>query len=111
MSRLVDMSAWNQHGVAAGASRRVQLSYVLVADANVQRAAACLDAIKPFSVGTLVARDGDEAVRILERFGPPILLIIDLSLSRKDGFAVIETLCGGQRSASCASTRRIASRV
>ena len=28
----------------------------------------------------------------LERFGPPILLIIDLSLTRRDGFAVIEGL-------------------
>ena len=46
----------------------------------------------PFKAGVLVARDGDEATRILDRFGPPILLIIDLSLARRDGFAVIEGL-------------------
>ena len=98
MSRLIDTGAWDHpHNSAAGTSRGVELSYVLVADANVQRAAACLESIKPFNVGVLVARDGDEAVRILERFGPPILLIIDLSLSRKDGFAVIEALCGVDR--------------
>src|SRR5712664_2096073 len=93
MSRLIDMSDWNdQHGPAATAAREIELSYVLVADADVQRTAACLKLIRPFNVGALVARDGEEAIRVLERFGPPILLITDLSLSRKDGFAVIEAL-------------------
>lgn len=74
------------------APRRTDLSYVLVADADLQRTAACLESIKAFNVGVLVARHGDEALGILQRFGPPILLITDLSLPRKDGFAVIEAL-------------------
>jgi CheY-like chemotaxis protein/GGDEF domain-containing protein len=78
-------------------ARQVDIRYVLVADTNVERAALCLKSIKPFNVGVLVARDGDEASRILERFGPPLLLIIDLSLSRKDGFAVIEGLRANRR--------------
>jgi CheY-like chemotaxis protein len=70
----------------------IELPYVLVADTHVERASACLEAIRPFKAGVLMARDGDEAMRILDRFGPPILLIVDLSLSRRDGFAVIEGL-------------------
>ncbi|MCC7418105.1 MAG: GAF domain-containing protein [Acidobacteria bacterium] len=82
------------HAPAAG--RR----YVLVADANRQRAAWALDAIKDFNVGLLVARDGEEAIGILARFGPPVLLVVDLSLSRQDGFAVIDALRGGPGSGS-----------
>jgi CheY-like chemotaxis protein len=87
----VDMNAWTRP-TPDGDPSRVELPYVLVADTNVERAAMCLDAIRPFKAGVLVARDGDEATRILDRFGPPILLIIDLSLARRDGFAVIEGL-------------------
>jgi diguanylate cyclase (GGDEF)-like protein len=51
-------------------------------------------------VGALFARDGDEAIRIIGRFGPPMLLIVDLSLSRRDGFAVIESLRSDKRARS-----------
>lgn len=88
----VDMNDWTRQKPLGGDSHQLELPYVLVADTNVERAAMCLDAIRQFKAGVLVARDGDEATRILERFGPPILLIIDLSLSRRDGFAVIEGL-------------------
>jgi CheY-like chemotaxis protein len=88
----VDMDAWTRPDPPGGDPNRVELPYVLVADTNVERAAMCLDAIRPFRAGVLVARDGEEATRILDRFGPPILLIIDLSLARRDGFAVIEGL-------------------
>ena len=87
----VDANAWTPDP-PGGDPNRVELPYVLVADTNVERAAMCLDAIRPFKAGVLVARDGEEAARILERFGPPILLIVDLSLARRDGFAVIEGL-------------------
>lgn len=68
------------------------LRYVLIADADAQRGAACLEAIKPFGLGVLVAREGEEAVRVVGRFGPPTLLITDLSLPRPDGFAVIDAV-------------------
>jgi diguanylate cyclase (GGDEF)-like protein len=93
----VDTNAWTRPDPSGGDPNRVELPYVLVADTNVERAATCLDAIRPFKTGVLVARDGDEATRILERFGPPILLIIDLSLARRDGFAVIEGLRAQRR--------------
>ena len=98
------MSSWTWtpgHGQTLQTAIRtgMELPYVLVADTNVERAAMCLDAIRPFKPGVLVARDGDEATRILDRFGPPILLIIDLSLARRDGFAVIEGLRAQGRAA------------
>lgn len=87
------MSAWNsQRGLPAASSRDVQPSYVLVAGAHVERTVECLESIKPFNVDVRVARDGEEALEILRRAGPPALLIADLSLSRQDGFAVIEAL-------------------
>ena len=88
----VDMNDWTRQKPLGGDGHQLELPYVLVADTHVERAAMCLDAIRQFKAGVLVARDGDEATRIMERFGPPILLIIDLSLTRRDGFAVIEGL-------------------
>jgi diguanylate cyclase (GGDEF)-like protein len=93
ITRLVDMSsADNQDRQSPVAARRHEVSYVLVADADVQRSAACVESIKAFNLGVLVARDGEEALSILRRFGPPVLLITDLSLPRKDGFALIEAV-------------------
>jgi GGDEF domain-containing protein/CheY-like chemotaxis protein len=65
---------------------------VLIADASVERAALCLESLRPFRIGTVIARHGDEAGRLLDRLGPPVLLIVDLSLSRTDGFALIEAV-------------------
>jgi diguanylate cyclase (GGDEF)-like protein len=96
----VDMNAWTRPNPLSPSARdaeQVELPYVLVADTNVERAAMCLDAIRRFKAGVLVARDGEEAARILDRFGPPILLIIDLSLARRDGFTVIEGLRAQRR--------------
>jgi diguanylate cyclase (GGDEF)-like protein len=93
----VDMNAWTRLNPSGGDRDRVELPYVLVADTNVERSAICLDAIRRFKAGVLVARDGEEAARILDRFGPPILLIVDLSLARRDGFAVIEGLRAQRR--------------
>ena len=93
MSHLVDMGiADNQDRRSPIFARHVELPYVLVADADVERTAVCLESIKAFKVGVLVARDGEEALGIIHRFGPPVLLIADLSLPRKDGFAVIEAV-------------------
>ena len=86
------MIADNQDRRSSTFARQSEVSYVLVADADVQRSAACLESIKAFNVGVLVARDGEEALGILHRFGPPVLLITDLSLPRRDGFALIEAV-------------------
>jgi GAF domain-containing protein len=68
------------------------LSYVLIAEADLTRAARCLEALKPSRQGVLIARDGDEAIAILRRLGSPALLIVDLSLPRQDGVVVMETV-------------------
>ncbi|HVH30029.1 MAG TPA: diguanylate cyclase [Vicinamibacterales bacterium] len=86
------MSTPERHPTDTRPATGSKLSYVLIADPNVQRVAACLDAVKPFKLGVLIARDGEEAIKVLERFGPPVLLITDLSLPGKDGFALIEAL-------------------
>src|SRR5581483_10546651 len=92
MSRLIETGAWDAHGRPPDDARGVDLPYVLVADADVERAAICLESVRPFKVGTLIARDGEEASRLVDRFGPPMVLIVDLSLARKDGFALIEAV-------------------
>jgi CheY-like chemotaxis protein len=68
------------------------LPYVLVAVADVVRAAWCLEILKPFRRGALVARDGDDALLILQRFGPPVLLVCDIALPQTDGFLVMEAV-------------------
>lgn len=73
------------------------LPYVLVADAHEDRAAFCRESVSGLQCGLLIARDGDQALRALERFGPPALLIVDLALPVKDGFEVIETLRRDER--------------
>ena len=55
--------------------------YVLVADADAERAALCLKILKEHAIGVLATTTGEEARRILDRFGPPVLLLIDLSLT------------------------------
>ena len=72
------------------AVREIPLRYVLVADADVRRTNACLESIRPFNVGALIAGDGDQAAGILQRFGPPILLAIDLSLPGRNAVEIIE---------------------
>jgi diguanylate cyclase (GGDEF)-like protein len=73
-------------------TRRGDLPYVLVADAHEDRAAFCRESVSGLQRGLLIARDGEQALRAIERFGPPALLIVDLALPVKDGFEVIETM-------------------
>ena len=67
-------------------------SYVLIAEVDILRSASLLEALKPFRLGTLVARDGTEAIQTLQRFGPPIILIVSISLPPEDGFAAMSAL-------------------
>ena len=69
-----------------------ELRYVLVVDTVAERVRACLEAVAPFLVGFLVARDGAQARGIIDRFGPPLLLVVDLALPSNDGFELIEFL-------------------
>jgi len=70
------------------------LRYVLVVDSQADRAALCLEAVAPFQIGFLKARDGQQAMGIIDRFGAPVLLVVDLSLPVNRGFELVEHLRG-----------------
>ncbi|MEO7158734.1 MAG: diguanylate cyclase [Vicinamibacterales bacterium] len=72
--------------------RMADLPYVLVADADRERAAFCVEAGSGGQLGMLVAQDSAQAVRVIERFGPPVLLIVDLALAARDGFALLDAV-------------------
>jgi diguanylate cyclase (GGDEF)-like protein len=69
-----------------------RLPYVLVVDSDDARVNLCLQAVQPFQCGLLVARTGALAATLIDRFGPPMLLIVDLMLPSGDAFAAIDAL-------------------
>jgi len=71
---------------------KVGLPYVLIAEADIARAAWCLEALKPTGLGALVARDGNDVSGILRRFGAPVLLLTALSLPDGEGIAVMRAV-------------------
>ena len=80
-------------------------SYALIAISNLSRATFFRQAVgDALDFDTVVVRDGDEATAEIGRQGAPRLLIIDLSLPRVDGFAVIRKI---RRQSSEAETRII----
>jgi diguanylate cyclase (GGDEF)-like protein len=88
---VIDTSAWNRTR-GSSAPRAGELAYVIVADTVDARIDVCLAALKRYGLGVVVARNGDEALGLLRRFGAPVLLIVDLSLPAPDGFAVIDAV-------------------
>jgi diguanylate cyclase (GGDEF)-like protein len=80
--------------------------YVLIAIPNQNRAAAFRQTVADtLALETVVVRDGEEVLQETSRRGWPALLIVDLSLPRIDGFAVIRRL---RRQISESDTRIIA---
>jgi CheY-like chemotaxis protein len=68
-------------------------SYVLIVDADADRVAAAIRGVgDALPAPALVARNGDDAMRILRQFGPPALLMTALALPGQDGLSVIESL-------------------
>ena len=74
------------------ATPRRELPYVLIADTDERRIAACIAAVKPHRYGALVAANSDEALRILDRFGAPLLLFTDVLIPPQGGFALIDAV-------------------
>lgn len=67
--------------------------YVLIAISNVSRALRFRQiATEALAVDANTVRDGEEALQEMSRRGAPALLIVDLSLPRVDGFAVVRKL-------------------
>jgi CheY-like chemotaxis protein len=71
--------------------------YMLVADANDERAALCVGVAKRFGVRTAVARSSHHALSVIAQSGLPAVLTVDLSLPPTDGFAVIDALGDDRR--------------
>ncbi len=67
------------------ASADLRLSYVLAADRDFERRIFYQHLCAQFRLGLLVAHDRDQAARIIEQFGPPALLVVDLTLTVMDG--------------------------
>jgi len=68
----------------------VRLPYVLVADPSQERAGVYRAAASQARLGLLVARSGEQAARVMEQFGPPVLLAVDMTASEMHGVALIE---------------------
>jgi len=68
-------------------------SYTLIADTDGDRIARTVrECVEVLPARLVIARDGDDAIRMLGQFGPPALLVASLSLPGKDGLAVIDAL-------------------
>lgn len=79
--------------IPSGSAIRDQGSrYILIAMPNQNRAGAIRAAITAPGCEAVLVRDGEEARQEMARRGPPLLLILDLSLPRVDGFEVVREL-------------------
>src|SRR5262245_33258040 len=68
-------------------------SYALIAIPNVNRATSVRHLVTEIArADTIVVRDGDAALKEIAERGIPSLLIVDLSLPRIDGFALLRSL-------------------
>ena len=74
------------------AKTSAQGNYALIAMPNLNRAAAHKAALSETGLEATLVRDGEEAKRELARQGPPVLLILDLSLPKVDGFELLREL-------------------
>lgn len=78
-------------------------AYILIAISNVNRANRFRQLVSAtLRLDSVVVRDGEEALQEMARRGAPSLLIVDLSLPRVDGFAVVRKV---RRQATDADTR------
>ena len=68
----------------------LRLPYVLVADPSQERAGVYRAAADQFRLGLLVARSGEQAARVMEQFGPPVMLVVDMTAAAMRGVALIE---------------------
>jgi diguanylate cyclase (GGDEF)-like protein len=71
------------------------MSYVLVADADVDRTASCLELLSALGAAARTARSAEDAVAIVRGQGSPALLIVDLALPGT-GFDVVDALPGNR---------------
>jgi diguanylate cyclase (GGDEF)-like protein len=75
-------------GEWADSSRRTHLPYVLVADPTAQRTPIYTAGAQQHGVGLLVSADASQATRLIQQFGPPLLLVVDLALPEMQHLAL-----------------------
>jgi diguanylate cyclase (GGDEF)-like protein len=75
-------------GEWADSSRRTHLPYVLVADPTAQRTPIYSAGAQQQGVGLLVSADASQAARLIQQFGPPLLLVVDLALPEMQHLAL-----------------------
>jgi diguanylate cyclase (GGDEF)-like protein len=73
-------------------SAKRRTPYVLVAEPDYRRASLYRDLIEPAGFDVLITRNGDEAKAMLKRRELPALVVVNLSLPRLDGFALLAEL-------------------
>ena len=103
----------------ADAKKAFVMSYVLVADADANRTAICLELLDPLAAAARTARSVEDALNIVHLHGMPAVLIVDLALPGDGGFAVIDGIPANRREQTsiiawasnegCASSRGIIS--
>jgi len=83
----------NQPAGAAGGNTIWPAPYVLIVDTDADRIARTVrECAELLPTQLHIARDGDDAIRMLTQLGPPTLLIAALSLPGRDGLSVIDAL-------------------
>ncbi len=80
--------------VLALAPAGMQLAYMLIADHEPARADAYRILAERHRLGLLIARDGHDAVKLIEQFGPPTVLCVDMSAREMRGVSLIESVHG-----------------
>ena len=66
--------------------------YAIIADGNAARAAVTRTVLADLGFLGIIAADGIEATELLRDIGPPKIAVVDLTLSRHDGFRFIKEL-------------------
>jgi diguanylate cyclase (GGDEF)-like protein len=66
--------------------------YILIAITSANRASAVRTLALEYCPQVVLVRDGQDAIHQMDRAGAPRLLVVDLSLPRADGFAVLRHL-------------------
>ncbi len=90
-----DVQAGSQPAVEAvppGDGVILRLPYILVADPALQRAEVYRSAADQSRLGLLVVRSGEQAERIIEQFGPPVLLVVDTTAAEMRAVSLIEAV-------------------
>ena len=74
---------------AADSERPPDLPYMLIADSDPARVALYREHANQSRLGFLVVRDGNQAQRVMDQFGPPSVLVVDMNAQNMNGGALV----------------------